>query len=142
MRDSKKGFPAAVRNRPNHDPPRCLPKAPSQHTQYQHQPQPDNDWNHPLFDQYHSIKVQASPHGSDQQPNIPSDQVSGHGNFGSLDDDPAAAMRYTECRLQSVAEDALLADLGRATVDWVPTFDASQVGQYRWMSIDGDGSGR
>lgn len=54
-------------------------------------------------------------------------QVSGHGNFGSLDDDPAAAMRYTECRLQSVAEDALLADLGRATVDWVPTFDASQV---------------
>ncbi|PRW61571.1 DNA gyrase subunit A [Chlorella sorokiniana] len=51
--------------------------------------------------------------------------VDGHGNFGSLDDDPPAAMRYTECRLQSVASAMLLADLEAATVDWVPNFDAS-----------------
>jgi hypothetical protein len=55
-------------------------------------------------------------------------QVSGHGNFGSIDDDPAAAMRYTECRLQALAADALLADLDADTVDFAPNFDASQVG--------------
>jgi hypothetical protein len=54
-------------------------------------------------------------------------QISGHGNFGSIDDDPAAAMRYTECRLRPLASDALLADLDADTVDFVPTFDASQV---------------
>ena len=54
-------------------------------------------------------------------------QVSGHGNFGSLDDDPPAAMRYTECRLQGLAAAMLLADLGADTVDWAPNFDASQV---------------
>jgi hypothetical protein len=54
-------------------------------------------------------------------------QIAGHGNFGSIDDDPAAAMRYTECRLQAVASEALLADLEADTVDWGPTFDASQV---------------
>ncbi|KAF8061304.1 gyrA [Scenedesmus sp. PABB004] len=37
--------------------------------------------------------------------------VSGHGNFGSLDDDPPAAMRYTECRLAAASEDMLLSDL-------------------------------
>jgi DNA gyrase subunit A len=37
--------------------------------------------------------------------------VDGHGNFGSLDADPPAAMRYTECRLRSVAEAMLLADI-------------------------------
>ncbi|KAK9865144.1 hypothetical protein WJX84_006152 [Apatococcus fuscideae] len=52
--------------------------------------------------------------------------VSGHGNFGSLDDDPPAAMRYTECRLQGLASAMLLADLGADTVDWAPNFDASQ----------------
>jgi DNA gyrase subunit A len=52
--------------------------------------------------------------------------VAGHGNFGSLDDDPAAAMRYTECRLQALAAEALLADLGPDTVDWAPNFDTSQ----------------
>jgi hypothetical protein len=54
-------------------------------------------------------------------------QVSGQGNFGSLDDDPPAAMRYTECRLSSAAEELLLADLEADTVDFATTFDASQV---------------
>jgi DNA gyrase subunit A len=52
--------------------------------------------------------------------------VSGHGNFGSLDDDPPAAMRYTECRLASAAEDSLLDGLEEETVDFAPTFDAAQ----------------
>ncbi|KAF6254075.1 DNA topoisomerase [Scenedesmus sp. NREL 46B-D3] len=52
--------------------------------------------------------------------------VSGQGNFGSLDDDPPAAMRYTECRLASAAEELLLADLEADTVDFATTFDASQ----------------
>jgi DNA gyrase subunit A len=54
-------------------------------------------------------------------------QIAGHGNFGSIDDDPAAAMRYTECRLRALTSEALLADLEADTVDFVPTFDASQV---------------
>lgn len=54
-------------------------------------------------------------------------QIAGHGNFGSLDDDPPAAMRYTECRLQALSADMLLADLEDGVVGWVPTFDASQV---------------
>ena len=37
--------------------------------------------------------------------------VAGHGNFGSVDDDPAAAMRYTECKLSALARDALLSDI-------------------------------
>lgn len=52
--------------------------------------------------------------------------VNGHGNFGSLDGDPAAAMRYTECRLQGLSEAMLLADLELDTVDFIPTFDGSQ----------------
>lgn len=53
--------------------------------------------------------------------------VEGQGNFGSIDDDPAAAMRYTECRLAAYASRALLDDLDKDTVDFVPNFDASQV---------------
>ena len=56
----------------------------------------------------------------------PAAQVSGHGNFGSLDADPPAAMRYTECRLQAFASAVLLADLEYDTVDMAPTFDGSQ----------------
>ncbi|KXZ50501.1 hypothetical protein GPECTOR_16g676 [Gonium pectorale] len=52
--------------------------------------------------------------------------VDGHGNFGSLDSDPAAAMRYTECRLTALAQAALLADLSAESVVWRPTFDESQ----------------
>lgn len=48
--------------------------------------------------------------------------VDGHGNFGSIDGDPPAAMRYTEARLTALAEE-LLKDLDKDTVDWVPNFD-------------------
>ncbi|KAM7268180.1 hypothetical protein ACFE04_010346 [Oxalis oulophora] len=52
--------------------------------------------------------------------------IQGHGNFGSIDADPPAAMRYTECRLQALAEAMLLSDLELDTVDYVPNFDSSQ----------------
>ncbi|HVC21400.1 MAG TPA: DNA gyrase subunit A [Vicinamibacterales bacterium] len=48
--------------------------------------------------------------------------VDGQGNFGSLDGDPPAAMRYTEARLQPIAEE-LMADLEKDTVDFVPNYD-------------------
>jgi DNA gyrase subunit A len=50
--------------------------------------------------------------------------VDGQGNFGSVDGDPAAAYRYTECRMTQIAED-LLADIDKDTVDFVPNFDES-----------------
>jgi DNA gyrase subunit A len=50
--------------------------------------------------------------------------VDGQGNFGSIDGDPPAAYRYTECRLARVAEE-LLRDIDRETVDFVPNFDGS-----------------
>jgi DNA gyrase subunit A len=52
--------------------------------------------------------------------------IEGHGNFGSIDDDPPAAMRYTECRLQSLATNALLRDIEAETVDFIDNFDGSQ----------------
>ena len=52
--------------------------------------------------------------------------ISGHGNFGSVDNDPPAAMRYTECRLQSLTTDALLQDIESETVDFADNFDGSQ----------------
>jgi DNA gyrase subunit A len=51
--------------------------------------------------------------------------VDGQGNFGSLDDDPAAAMRYTECRLSRIATE-LLRDIDADTVDFVPNYDESR----------------
>jgi DNA gyrase subunit A len=51
--------------------------------------------------------------------------VDGQGNFGSVDGDPPAAMRYTEARLSRVAEE-LLADLEKETVDFVPNFDQTR----------------
>ena len=48
--------------------------------------------------------------------------VEGHGNFGSVDGDPAAAMRYTEARLSKLASE-MLKDLDKDTVDYYPTFD-------------------
>ncbi|MDQ6695080.1 MAG: DNA gyrase subunit A [Chloroflexota bacterium] len=48
--------------------------------------------------------------------------VDGQGNFGSVDGDPAAAMRYTEVRLRHIAEE-LLVDIERETVDFVPNYD-------------------
>jgi DNA gyrase subunit A len=53
--------------------------------------------------------------------------VDGHGNFGSIDADPAAAMRYTECRLTRLSHQALLQDLNEDTVDFVPNFDGNEV---------------
>src|ERR1044071_8597483 len=44
------------------------------------------------------------------------------GNFGSIDDDPAAAMRYTEARLTPLAME-MMDDIDRDTVDWMPTYD-------------------
>ncbi|ARV59399.1 DNA gyrase subunit A [Nostocales cyanobacterium HT-58-2] len=52
--------------------------------------------------------------------------IEGHGNFGSVDNDPPAAMRYTECRLQALTSDSLLQDIESETVDFVDNFDASQ----------------
>jgi DNA gyrase subunit A len=51
--------------------------------------------------------------------------VDGHGNFGSLDGDSAAAMRYTECRLQKIATD-LCSELRLRTVDWRPNYDGTR----------------
>ena len=48
--------------------------------------------------------------------------VDGQGNFGSIDGDPPAAMRYTEARLKALADDAM-ADLDKETVDYVPNYD-------------------
>jgi DNA gyrase subunit A len=50
--------------------------------------------------------------------------IQGQGNFGSIDGDPAAAMRYTEARLSRFAE-LLLQDLEKNTVDWSPNYDGS-----------------
>ena len=52
--------------------------------------------------------------------------LAGHGNFGSVDNDPPAAMRYTETRLAAIGHGALLAEVGEATVDFSDNFDSSQ----------------
>lgn len=52
--------------------------------------------------------------------------LDGHGNFGSIDNDPAAAMRYTESRLASIGNEGLLTQIGEATVDFTSNFDNSQ----------------
>jgi len=52
--------------------------------------------------------------------------IDGHGNFGSVDNDPPAAMRYTESRLQALTTDALLEDIESETVDFADNFDGSQ----------------
>ena len=50
--------------------------------------------------------------------------ITGQGNFGSIDGDPAAAMRYTECRLAPISEE-ILADIDKETVDFVLNYDAN-----------------
>ena len=52
--------------------------------------------------------------------------VDGHGNFGSIEGDGAAAMRYTEARLQKVTQEAFLGDLDKNIVDFVPNFDETE----------------
>ena len=52
--------------------------------------------------------------------------IDGHGNFGSIEGDGAAAMRYTEARLQKVTQEAYLADLDKDVVDFGPNFDETE----------------
>ncbi|MCU6760885.1 DNA gyrase subunit A [uncultured Roseburia sp.] len=52
--------------------------------------------------------------------------VDGHGNFGSIEGDGAAAMRYTEARLQKITQEAYLSDLDKDVVDFIPNFDATE----------------
>ncbi len=52
--------------------------------------------------------------------------LAGHGNFGSVDNDPPAAMRYTETRLASIGNEGLLSEINEATVDFIGNFDNSQ----------------
>ncbi|PNJ98030.1 DNA topoisomerase IV [Cylindrospermopsis raciborskii C04] len=52
--------------------------------------------------------------------------LGGHGNFGSVDNDPPAAMRYTETRLAPIGHEAMLREIGEETVEFVGNFDNSQ----------------
>lgn len=52
--------------------------------------------------------------------------VDGHGNFGSIEGDGAAAMRYTEARLAKITQEAYLADLDKNIVDFMPNFDETE----------------
>ncbi len=52
--------------------------------------------------------------------------VDGHGNFGNIEGDGAAAMRYTEARLMQVTQEAFLADLDKDVVDFIPNFDETE----------------
>lgn len=52
--------------------------------------------------------------------------VDGHGNFGSIEGDGAAAMRYTEARLQKITQEVFLADLDKNVVDFAPNFDETE----------------
>jgi len=51
--------------------------------------------------------------------------ISGHGNFGSIDHDPPAAMRYTECKISKLSKEILLKDIGKKTTDYINNFDGS-----------------
>lgn len=52
--------------------------------------------------------------------------VDGHGNFGNIEGDGAAAMRYTEARLQKITQEAILSDLDKDVVDFIPNFDETE----------------
>ncbi len=52
--------------------------------------------------------------------------VDGHGNFGNIEGDGAAAMRYTEAKLQKITQEAFLADLDKDVVDFLPNFDETE----------------
>ena len=52
--------------------------------------------------------------------------VDGHGNFGSIEGDGAAAMRYTEARLQKVTQETILSDLDKDVIDFMPNFDETE----------------
>ena len=78
--------------------------------------------NHPHGDSsiYDALVVMAQ----DFKKGLP--LVDGHGNFGSIEGDGAAAMRYTEARLQKVTQEAYLADLDKNVVDFMPNFDETE----------------
>lgn len=52
--------------------------------------------------------------------------IDGHGNFGNIEGDGAAAMRYTEARLEKITQEAFLADLDKDVVDFIPNFDETE----------------
>ncbi len=52
--------------------------------------------------------------------------IDGHGNFGNIEGDGAAAMRYTEARLAKITQEAFLADLDKDVVDFIPNFDETE----------------
>ena len=52
--------------------------------------------------------------------------IDGHGNFGTIEGDGAAAMRYTEARLEQITQEAFLADLDKDVVDFIPNFDETE----------------
>ncbi len=52
--------------------------------------------------------------------------IDGHGNFGNIEGDGAAAMRYTEARLQKITQEAFLSDLDKDVVDFMPNFDETE----------------
>ena len=52
--------------------------------------------------------------------------IDGHGNFGNIEGDGAAAMRYTEARLEKLTQDAFLEDLDKDVVDFIPNFDETE----------------
>ncbi|MBR6770745.1 MAG: DNA topoisomerase 4 subunit A [Lachnospiraceae bacterium] len=52
--------------------------------------------------------------------------IDGHGNFGNIEGDGAAAMRYTEARLQKITQEAFLADLDKNVVDFIPNYDETE----------------
>ena len=52
--------------------------------------------------------------------------VDGHGNFGSIEGDGAAAMRYTEARLEKITQEAFLSDLDKGVVEFGPNFDENE----------------
>ncbi|MCM1144370.1 MAG: DNA topoisomerase 4 subunit A [Blautia sp.] len=52
--------------------------------------------------------------------------IDGHGNFGNIEGDGAAAMRYTEARLEKITQEAFLADLDKDVVDFMPNFDETE----------------
>jgi DNA gyrase subunit A len=96
------------------------------------------DWNRPYRKSARivgDVMGQYHPHGDTaiydamvrmaQDFSMRLELVDGQGNFGSMDGDPPAAMRYTEARLMRVASEALLDDIDRDTVDFQPNYDES-----------------
>src|SRR3954454_17294690 len=81
-----------------------------------------------------AVRLQYHPHGDSaiyatlvrmaQDFSLRYPLIDGQGNFGSVDGDPPAAMRYTECRLDKMAGE-MLADIDKETVDFVPNYDES-----------------